>query len=152
MDFFCEYAIVYFVTKSYTLRSLQMKNNLKFMLMIAFFAVIFGFSENVLAQNKDVPMVGGFKAVAVNDKGVVDATNFAVKTIAKDEEMELKLDSIMKAEQQVVQGMNYRLLFLTTFADGGETYDLCLSAQVYRNLKNVYSLSSWESVECPEEE
>lgn len=97
-----------------------------------------------------VPMVGGFKSVSVEDRAVVYAANFAMKKIGADEEMELKLVSILKAEQQVVQGMNYRILFETTYFDGGEEYQLCLTAQVYRSLKNVYTLSKWSSQECPE--
>ncbi len=127
-----------------------MKNKLKFMFIVAVFAIIFGFNESVSAQS--LPIVGGFKNVAVTDKGVIDATNFALKTIAKEEEMDLKLDSIINAQQQVVQGMNYKILFKTSYSDGGEIYELCLNASVYRSLKKEYKLTSWDSVQCSEEE
>lgn len=129
-----------------------MKKNFRFALMISLFAVIFGISESVIAQNTDVPMVGGFKTVSVKDQGVVNATNFAMNKIAEDEEMDLTLLSILKAEQQVVQGMNYKVLFKTSYADGGEKYDLCINAKVYRSLKNIYTVSSWDSIECSEVE
>ena len=115
---------------------------------IAVFALVFGIAENTFAQSP--PMVGGFKTVSVKDQGVIAATNFAMKKIGESEEMKLKLVSILKAEQQVVQGVNYKVLFQTTYYDGGEEYELCLTAKVYRNLKNVFTLSNWDSLECPE--
>ncbi len=123
-----------------------MKKHYNLGLTIALFAFMAMFSGTAAAQ----VMVGGFKAVSVKDKGVIAAAQFATKKIGQNEEMDLTLESILKAEQQVVAGMNYKLFFKTTYADGGELYDLCLTAKVYRNLKNVYTLSSWDSQECPE--
>lgn len=129
-----------------------MKNKLKLAFLLGLITLVFGVGENVSAQNNNVPMVGGFKAVSVKDKAVVDAARFAVNSIAKSEEMELTLESIEQAERQVVAGTKYRLSLLLTYADGGELYPLCITAVVFRNLKNVYSLTEWDSQVCPEVE
>ena len=124
-----------------------MKQTFRFIFSVAFFAVVFFVGQNASAQG---PIVGGYKDVAVNDEGVVAASKFAMDKIAEEEEMDLTFDSVLKAQQQVVQGKNYRIFFKVIYADGGENYELCLNAQVYRSLKNEYSLSSWDSAECPE--
>ena len=122
-----------------------MKKNFKSGFIIAVFAVIMSFSGNVSAQ-----MVGGFKTAKVNDKEVVAAVNFAVKTIGESEQMDLTLKSILKAEYQVVAGKNYKLFFKTSYDDGGEIYDLCITAKVSHSLKNIYTLTDWGSQPCAE--
>lgn len=122
-----------------------MTKSFKLGFIIAVFAVMTGFSQNASAQ-----MVGGFKAAPVDDKGVVAAANFAVKSIGESEQMDLTLDSILTAEYQVVAGKNYKLFFKTSYADGGEVYDLCITAKVFHSLKNTYTLSEWDSQECPQ--
>lgn len=128
----------------------QMKNTFRLAFVIGIFSVILACSENALAQKAQVPMVGGFKAVSVKDAGVINAAKFAVNKIAKNEEMDLTLKSIEKAGRQVVAGTNYKLLLRVTYADGGELYSMCITAVVYKNLKRVSSLTSWNSLECPE--
>lgn len=128
-----------------------MKNKLTMVIQFALIALVLGCAGNVFAQN--VPMVGGFKSTSVADKGVVAAADFATKTIAKSEEVNITLDSVLKAEYQVVQGMNYRLYFQTLFTtENDEQFFMCVNATVYRDLKNNYKLSKWEEAECPSEE
>ena len=98
-----------------------MKFKFKMAIFIAFAAIVFISAENASAQ----PKVGGFKNVSVEDKGVIAATNFAMVKISENEEMDLTLDSILRAEQQVVAGMKYRSLFRVSYADGNEVYPLC---------------------------
>ena len=120
--------------------------------LIAMIAVVFGISSNVSAQSRTLPTVGGYKTMSVKDKQVVDATNFAVKTIAKNEEMELKLDSILESQVQVGQFFNFKMFFKVLYQDGGDDYPMCLTAQVSRSIKKEYKLVKWESAECPETE
>lgn len=124
-----------------------MKLKFKLAMFIAFAAVVFISAENASAQ----PRVGGFKNVSVEDKGVIAATNFAVAKIGETEQMDLSLDTILKAEQQVVAGKNYRILFQVWYADGGENYPMCITAEVFWGLDKSYKLNNWTSVECPAE-
>lgn len=61
-------------------------------------------------------MVGGYRALTVTNKEVIDAAAFAVKIQQKvmqrpegEPPTKLELTAIGGAEQQVVAGMNYRL-------------------------------------------
>jgi len=61
-------------------------------------------------------MAGGYSAIAVTNKEVIDAAAFAVKIQQKvmqhqqgEPPAKLELTAIEGAEQQVVAGMNYRL-------------------------------------------
>ena len=61
-------------------------------------------------------MTGGYSAIAVTNKEVIDAAAFAVKIQQKvmqhqlgEPPAKLELTAIEGAEQQVVAGMNYRL-------------------------------------------
>lgn len=118
-------------------------------MQFAFLAIVFGCAGNVLAQN--YPMVGGYKSASVTDKGVVYAAQLATKIIAEQEEVDIKYDSVLKAETQTVQGINYRIYFQTLFTTpNDETFFMCINAVVYRDLKNKFKLTSWEEAECPE--
>jgi len=62
------------------------------------------------------PMTGGYSAIAVTSREVIDAAAFAVKIQQKvmqrpkgEPPVKLELTAIEGAEQQVVAGMNYRL-------------------------------------------
>ncbi len=72
------------------------------------------------------PMVGGYSALSVTNKEVIDAAAFAVKIQQKvmqhqegEPPAKLDLTAIEGAEQQVVAGMNYRLM-LKVKVDGVE--------------------------------
>ena len=128
-----------------------MKNKLMSAIQFALVALVLGCAGNVFAQNP--PRVGGFKSASATDKGVVAAADFATKSLAKSEEVNITLDSVIKAEYQVVQGMNYRLYFQTLYTtENDEEFFMCVNATVYRDLKNNYKLSKWEEAECPAEE
>ncbi len=120
---------------------------LKLGFVVVMLALVFGVADSTLAQN--IPMVGGYKTVSVTDQGVINAANFATNKINEIEKMEFKYNSVLKAEQQLVQGMNYSLFFKVTYAAEGKVGEGCLTATVYRSLKNVYALSKWAAVDCP---
>jgi hypothetical protein len=128
-----------------------MKNKLTSAIKFAVIAVFLCCAGNVFAQN--VPMVGGFKSASVTDKNVVYAADFAVKTIAKSENVDITYDSVLKAQYQVVQGMNYKLYVQSLFTtEDNEEFFMCVNAVVYRDLKNKYKLTKWEEVKCPAED
>ena len=121
-----------------------MKINLhKAVIFTAFTMIILAQAIICSAQIK----VGGFREADVNDKYVVGAANFAVKTKAR-EDASLKLVSILTAGRQTVQGANYQLC-LSIESEGERTQAL---ATVYLNLKMVYSLSKWSIENCAVEE
>lgn len=90
-------------------------------------------------------IVGGFGNASVSDAQVVSAANFAVKAQAKKMATEFEVVEILRAERQVVQGMNYRICMLVN-VEGDEPF--MVSAIVYQDLKRNYSLSSWKESEC----
>lgn len=90
-------------------------------------------------------ITGGYRSVPATDASVVAAAEFAVgKQVENNPEMEgLMLESINKAERQSVAGANYRICM--TISLGEESQQV--TVVVYQNLKQVYSLTSWEVVE-----
>ena len=98
--------------------------------------------------------VGGYKEISKTDAGAVAAANFAVSAQAKKTRGIAELVSIEKAESQVVAGMNFRLCLKVTTSgkdDEADTTEL-FKVVVFRNLKNVFSLTSWVREECDEDE
>ena len=95
------------------------------------------------------PMVGGYSALAVTNKEVIDAAAFAVKIQqkvmqhSKGEPAKLELTAIEGAEQQVVAGMNYRLR-LKVKVDGVEKdAEAVVWWQPWRK-SEPYQLTSWK--------
>lgn len=124
-----------------------MKKNLTSLFIVGLFAIILGCGGNLFAQN--APMVGGYKTVSVKDKQVIEAATFAVDDIAEKEDMDLSLDFIRSAQLQVGQFFNFKMFFQTSYSDGGETYELCINAQVSRSIKKEFKLVRWDSRQCP---
>ena len=95
------------------------------------------------------PMVGGYSAIAVTNKEVIDAAAFAVKIQQKgmqptkgEPPAKLELTAIEGAEQQVVAGMNYRLR-LKVKVDGVEKdAEAVVWWQPWRK-SEPYQLTSW---------
>lgn len=95
--------------------------------------------------------VGGFKSISVEDEGVLNAMNFALEQKSKEHGVELMLESLDKAEYQVVQGKNYRLCMQVYFpSKQAETDGVMMTIQtvIYQDLKGVYKLTSWKESEC----
>lgn len=88
---------------------------------------------------------GGYKSVATDDERVVAAATFAVeKRVETHTEQEgLMLDSVDKAEMQVVAGINYKICMTISLDEESQQ----VQAVVFQNLKKAYSLTSWEVVE-----
>ena len=97
---------------------------------------------------------GGWSEVAVTDEGVVAAAAFAVQ--AKQAALrgsgspgKISLEQIEVAEQQVVQGMNYRLT-LRVLDDGRpRTAEAVVWARVWLDEDDRYELTSWRFTDVP---
>lgn len=114
-----------------------MKNNLKFAVAIAVSAVILGFASQSYAQK-----VGGYKTIEATDEGARAAAEWAVRHQAEKDETSIELMSLVKAERQVVAGMNYRLCMQVNMESEDEPVSF-VQAVVYMDLKKNYKLTSW---------
>lgn len=129
-----------------------MKTNLcKAVLLAIFSMLVLGQPSSASAQTGTT--VGGFKEADTNDKYVVGAADFAVKTqSSKGEKMILR--SILTAERQTVAGANYRLCLEVGPATGevDDENGWQASALVFLSLKGVYTLSGWTKETCAAED
>jgi hypothetical protein len=124
-----------------------MKKSLQVLMVLAALGIALSSATVGLAQAR-VPMVGAYSEVATDDPEVKKAAEFAV---AKQKQNgPLSLVSIESAARQVVAGTNYSLCLKVKAANedgaGEEAQDV--KAVVFRNLKNKYSLTSWEESDC----
>jgi cystatin-C len=85
-----------------------------------------------------VAQVGGFLEIAVTDKGAVAAADFAIE--AKKKTDKIALDKIVKAESQVVAGINYRLLLAVKTDDGVRQAEVV----VWHKLDRSNELTRWD--------
>jgi len=73
------------------------------------------YSSSAQTQQRRVPMMGGYSAADVNDPSVTKAAQFAVSSGAPNSKYTFALMDdtywirVIKAEQQVVAGKNYKL-------------------------------------------
>ena len=97
------------------------------------------------------PMVGGFKTVDATDERARAAAEWAVREKGEKTETGIELLTLIKAEQQVVQGMNYRLCLKINTEDADEPESIVLVV-VYQDLKANYKLASWiPNAKCGED-
>lgn len=109
-------------------------------------ALIVIFGASAFAQIK----TGGYKAANTDDERVISAAEFAVGKRAETNTGQegLTLDSIDRAEMQTVAGINYKLCM--TVSIDGESQQVV--AVVHQNLKQLYSLMSWNPADsCGDE-
>ncbi|MDT4895279.1 MAG: hypothetical protein QOH25_356 [Acidobacteriota bacterium] len=116
-----------------------MKKNWQAVLMIIALNIVFGGMSGALAQQ--VPIAGGYAETSRTDPEVVSAARFAVRAAGRKAGARVTLLSIEHSEVQVVAGLNYMLRLKVKV--NGQSQDV--TAVVYRNLKDKYSLSSWEA-------
>jgi cystatin-C len=95
-------------------------------------------NENT-AKPAQSSLPGGYSPAEINPE-VQKAAEFAVKAQAKATGKPLQLVKILKVEQQVVAGLNYRLEI--EVADGSKR--LKARAVVWRKLDGSLALTSWE--------
>jgi hypothetical protein len=92
----------------------------------------------------DGRMVGGYSSAETSDAGVKSAAQFAVGEQSTETGRSLDLVRIIRAERQVVAGLNYRLCLEVSEA-GARKQALAI---VYRNPAQQMSLTSWQSGSC----
>lgn len=111
----------------------------KLILVLLFIVICAGVG---FGQNGTI--TGGYAETSVSDAEVVKAAKFAIKKRSRQQK-NLSLITIKKAELQVVAGINYQLCLQITFKDkkSKKIIEQFVTAIIYRNLKNSYSLTSW---------
>jgi hypothetical protein len=92
-----------------------------------------------MSSSEESPVVGGYTEVSTSDPDVNAAAQFAVTTEAQSTGEIYELSEVISAEQQVVAGMNYRLVLLVI--DSGASRRA--NADVFRDLDGAFSLTSW---------
>ena len=122
-----------------------MKFKLSILIAFAALFIFFGSSKVCYAQAEE-PIAGGYATTDVNDAEVVAAAKFAVRKQSKKQKATFSLIAIKNAKLQVVAGLNYEVcLQLTSKAKlKSKPVTQFVKTIVYRDLKNVYSLTSWK--------
>ena len=92
----------------------------------------------------NMPMAGGYTTAPVTDDDVIKAAEFAISAQSETIQQPGKLQmlKILRAEQQVVAGVNYRLT-LSVVDDGNHQRiaEVIVWWQAWRS--NPYELTSW---------
>lgn len=95
-------------------------------------------------QSRITHSLGAYTQIGVNDAETEAAALYAVKMQQRRYGEQLQFSNVIKAERQVVSGLNYRLCLNTRF-EGRERH---ATAVVFHNLQKQYSLSIWEWEDC----
>jgi hypothetical protein len=117
---------------------------IKYAVLIALVFGIYAAASRVSAQ-----ITGGYGETAIDDAQVKEAAAVAIKAKSKKTGKKITLVKIEKAEVQVVAGLNYRIC-MSVKTGHSKPVKSKVTAVVYRDLKNKYSLSKWESGGCKE--
>ena len=121
------------------------------MILLVALGVLFSCVQTNFAQVR----TGGYKQIPITDTGAVAAAEYAVNAQSEKEELEITLDTVVKAERQVVAGTNYKLC-LQTFVlnpdeEVEEVEERFVQAVIFKSLKNEYTIKSWvETESCGE--
>ncbi len=106
---------------------------------------VFGLSASESRVSAQIP--GGYAKTSVKSKDARAAAAFAIKAQSGVEVKKYVLVKILKAEVQVVAGLNHRVCLLVR---EGKNQSKSVTAVVYKNLQNVRSLTVWEGGGCKE--
>lgn len=121
-----------------------MKKHIIFCSFVSLFVFgIFAAESRVSAQE----MTGGYGDASVLDKDVRKAANVAIASRSRSTGKTLTLVKIVKAEVQVVAGLNYRVCMSVR---EGRKRAKTVTAVVYKDLNNRRSLSRWKTGGCSE--
>lgn len=121
-----------------------MKKHIIFCSFVALFLFgIFAAESRVSAQE----MTGGYGDASVLDKDVRKAANIAIANRSRSTGKTLTLVKIIKAEVQVVAGLNYRVCMSVR---EGRKRAKTVTAVVYKDLRNRRSLTNWKTGGCSE--
>jgi hypothetical protein len=119
-----------------------MKNKLLLMLMTVAINAVMGCMFGLQAQQP--PVAGGYREASRTEPDVVSAAKFALREERRKKSVRLSLISIERAETQVVAGSNYRLCLRVKIRGKLRS----VRTVVYKDLRQKYSLSSWEEDAC----
>ncbi len=112
--------------------------------LLPIFALILvspAFAADNTAKPDQPALAGGFSSAEIDPEARTVA-EFAVKTQSKSTGRPLRLVKILKAERQVVAGLNFRLEI--EVADGSKP--LKARAVVWKKLNGSLALTSWEAL------
>ena len=98
------------------------------------------FSSSASAQD-DEPFAGGYISMPVTSAEAQQNARFAVASRAKRKGQKIVFVKLLKAKQQVVAGMNYRLCMRVRVNGRIQT----VTAVVFQNLQKRKSLTSWNT-------
>jgi len=127
-----------------------MKLKLNAFVFFAAMLLVLGSAAVCFGQEDDE--AGGYVSVSTADAGVKSAADFAVRKNAAKQNSTINLLSIKSARMQVVAGVNYELCMEVSIKgkDDDEAVEKFIKAVVYKNLQNVFSLTSWAEEDCAE--
>ena len=124
---------------------------IKSSVLTAFAALLMFWSGSSVCYAQEGQITGGYAKTNAADKNVVAAAKFAVKKRGKMRKAAINLLSIKNAEMQVVAGLNYKICMqVSVKSNSKKAAKQFVQVVVYRNLKNVYSLTSWTEKGCTE--
>ena len=108
-----------------------------FFLMLGLSVLLAGCRCGVEEEPGSLP--GGFTEASLEDEDVLEAAGFAAEEIAASGPYsDVFIKEILRAEQQVVAGMNYRLLLIVESGADARTVE----ALVWRKLSGEHELLS----------
>ena len=122
----------------------ELKKHIIFCSFVALF-VFGGFAAETRVSAQDI--TGGYGDASVTDKEVKAAAAFAIRARSSSTRKNIRLVRILKAEVQVVAGLNYRVCMTV---GEGQKRAKTVTAVVYKNLQNRRSLSRWKTGGCSE--
>jgi hypothetical protein len=96
------------------------------------------------AKSRQGQLAGAYSETSNDNPDAVAAARFGIQKEKQKLHTRISLVSIKRAEVQVVAGLNYRLCL--TVKIKGKRWDV--TAVVYKNLKQKYSLTSWTADDC----
>lgn len=121
-----------------------MKKHIIFCSFVALFVFgVFAAESGVSAEE----ITGGYGDASVLDKDVRKAANVAIASRSRSTGKTLTLVRIVKAEVQVVAGLNYRVCMTVR---EGRKRSKTVTAVVYKDLRNRRTLSRWKAGGCSE--
>lgn len=130
-----------------------MNQNSSRIFFITVFFIIAACATTGFGQKRP-PNVGGYSSANVEDADVKAAAKFAVKAKAAELKQKIDLQSIAKAERQVVAGTNYRLCieaYAAPLKEGEDGVTVWATVIVYREPAGAMKLTKWEESDCNEQ-
>ena len=116
-----------------------MKRKLQIVVILSAFYILLGSLSGANAQ----AITGNYQKASISDTEIRSAAKFAVKTFKKEKKKQnarISLVSIERAAVQIVAGTNYKLCLKVMINREIQS----ITTVVFKNLKNKYSVSSWE--------